>query len=111
MQRGIPFALQACRDTPTDLRYRWMLRALTLHAGQSESKIPEGFRLKVPAGDRAIFQLRDVTKACGAERMALGRGASWGDFDNDGREDILVGCRCARLFVCFAIAAKGHLKM
>ncbi len=88
---GIPFALQACRDTPTDLRYRWMLRALTLHAGQPESKIPEGFRLKVPAGDRATFQLRDVTKACGAERMALGRGASWGDFDNDGREDILVG--------------------
>ena len=92
---GIPFALQACRDTPTDLRYRWMLRALTLHAGQSESKIPEGFRLKVPAGDRAIFQLRDVTKACGAERMALGRGASWGDFDNDGREDILVGAERA----------------
>jgi hypothetical protein len=27
--------------------------------------------------------------------MALGRGASWGDFDNDGREDILVGAERA----------------
>jgi len=92
---GIPFALQACRDTPSDVRYRWMLRTLTLHAGQLESKIPEEFRLKVPPGDRATFQLRDITKTCGAERMALGRGASWGDFDNDGREDILVGAERA----------------
>jgi ASPIC/UnbV protein/VCBS repeat protein len=90
-REGIPFALQACRDIPTDVRFRWILRALTLHAGQPESSIPEEFRLKTPLGARATFQFTDVTKDSGAARLALGRGASWGDFDNDGREDILVG--------------------
>lgn len=94
-EEGIPFALRACHDTPTDVRYRWMLRTLILHAGQPESKIPEEFRLKLPPGDRATFQFRDATANSGAERLALGRGASWGDFDNDGREDILVGAERA----------------
>jgi len=82
--------LQACRDTPTDVRFRWLLRTLTLHAGQPENKIPAEFRLQVPSGDTHV-SVRDVTKKSGAERLALGRGTSWGDFDNDGREDILVG--------------------
>ena len=92
---GIPFALQACRDTPSDIRFRWLLRALTLHAGQPESTIPAEFRLKMSSGDRSNFQFKDATQKSGAERLALGRGASWGDFDNDGREDILVGAERA----------------
>jgi hypothetical protein len=92
---GIPYALQACRDTPTDVRFRWLLRTLTLQAGQPENKIPAEFRLQIPSGDHSTFQFADVTKKSGAERLALGRGASWGDFDNDGREDILVGAERA----------------
>jgi ASPIC and UnbV/FG-GAP-like repeat len=88
---GIPYALQACRDTPDDIRYRWMLRVLTLHGRLSESTIPKEFRLKIPQDSPSGFQFRDVTKDANAGRLALGRGAAWGDFDNDGREDILVG--------------------
>lgn len=92
---GIPFALQACRDTPGDLRYRWMLRTLTLHAGQPENSIPKEFRLKIPAASPSTFRFRDVTDSSHAVRLALGRGAAWGDFDDDGREDILVGAERA----------------
>ena len=92
---GIPYALLACRDVPDELRYRWMLRVLTLHAGQPETTIPKEFRLKVPPCPASPFQFRDVTDASGAGRMALGRGAAWGDFDNDGREDFLLGAERA----------------
>jgi hypothetical protein len=92
---GIPYALQACRDTPDDLRYPWMLHVLTLHAGQPETTIPKEFRLKIPPPSPSTFQFRDVTEASGAGRLALGRGAAWGDFDNDGREDVLVGAERA----------------
>jgi len=92
---GIPYALQACRDTPDDLRYKWMLRTLTILAGQPESSIPKEFRLKVAPGYPSTFEFRDVTDSAGAGRLGLGRGAAWGDFDNDGRDDILVGAERA----------------
>jgi hypothetical protein len=92
---GIPYALRACRDKPDDVRFRWMLRTLTLHASKPESTIPPEFRLNIPAGDPSAFHFSDVTKSSGAGRFALGRGAAWGDFDNDGREDILVGAERA----------------
>jgi ASPIC and UnbV/FG-GAP-like repeat len=93
--KGIPYALQACRDVPNDIRHRWMLRALTMMAGRSEASIPDKFQLKVPASAPSPFRLEDVTKEAGIGRLELGRGAAWGDFDNDGREDILVGAERA----------------
>ncbi len=93
--RGIPYALQACSAAPETVHYRWMLRALTLMAGRAESTIPAAFRLRLPAEAKSPFHLRDVTAASGTGRVALGRGAAWGDFDNDGRDDILVGAERA----------------
>jgi ASPIC/UnbV protein/VCBS repeat protein len=92
---GIPYALQACKDSPEDIRYRWILRALTLHSGQPEKTIQESFRLNVPPAAPATFQFIDVTTISGTGRLALGRGAAWGDFDNDGSDDILVGAERA----------------
>jgi hypothetical protein len=94
-EEGIPYARQACQDNPDDIRYRWMLRVLTLHSGQSEKTIQESFRLNVPPAAPATFQFSDVTTNSGAGRLALGRGAAWGDFDNDGSDDILVGAERA----------------
>src|SRR5438270_427786 len=70
-------------------------RTLTLHAGQPDSSIPKEFRLKVPPSSPSAFHFRDVTDASGTLRLALGRGAAWGDFDNDGYEDIIVGAERA----------------
>ena len=92
---GIPYALRACQADSKDIRYLWMLRTLTLMAGKPENSIPAMLRLVVPAGSRASFRLEDVTDVSGTGRVALGRGAAWGDFDNDGREDILVGAERA----------------
>jgi len=94
-EEGIPYAHQACEDSPEDIRYRWMLRALTLHSGQPEKTIPQSFRLNVPPAAPATFQFGDVTTNSGTGRLALGRGAAWGDFDNDGSDDILVGAERA----------------
>ena len=89
--KGIPYAIQACRDVPADVRNRWMLRALTMMAGKPEETIPQEFRLKMPPSAPSPFHLEDVTAEAEVGRLQLGRGAAWGDFDNDGREDILVG--------------------
>jgi hypothetical protein len=92
---GIPYALQACRDVPTDIRYPWMLRALTMMAGRPEESIPAEFRIKMPPATPSPFRFEDVTLASEIGRLALGRGAAWGDFDNDGRDDVLVGAERA----------------
>lgn len=109
-EEGIPYALQACKDIPDDIRYRWMLRALKLHAGRPENTIPNSFRLNVSPGAATSFQFRDVTTSSGTGRLALGRGAAWGDFDNDGYDDILVGAERAP-FCLLAIAKTALSKM
>jgi len=93
--QGIPYALQACRDTPTDIRYRWMLRVLTILSGRPEKSIPSDLRITMPPSAASPFRFQDVTDEAGVGRLALGRGAAWGDFDNDGRDDILVGAERA----------------
>lgn len=93
--KGVPYALQACHDVPTDMRYHWMLRALTMMADQPEASIPSEFRVKISASPSSTFHFEDATADSGTGRLALGRGAAWGDFDNDGREDILVGAERA----------------
>jgi hypothetical protein len=93
--QGIPYALQACRDTPSDIRYRWMLNVLRILAGQPEKSIPKEFRLTMPQSAPSMVRFQDVTDDAGVGQFALGRGAAWGDFDNDGRDDILVGAERA----------------
>jgi len=92
---GIPYALQACRDVPTEVRYRWMLRVLTMMAGRPDTTIPSEFRVKMRSSPSSSFHFEDVTIDSGTGRLALGRGGAWGDFDNDGREDVLVGAERA----------------
>jgi len=92
---GIPYALQACRDIPTDVRYKWMLRVLTIQAKRPDSSIPEEYRLRMPAAAPSPFRFEDMAEEAEVGRLALGRGAAWGDFDNDGRDDILVGAERA----------------
>ncbi|MGH9354335.1 MAG: FG-GAP-like repeat-containing protein, partial [Terriglobia bacterium] len=87
---GIPYARMACKDDPADVRYRWMLRVLTILAGKPQVTIPLEDRLAVQPSARSPVHFVDVTKSAGVENFALGRGAAWGDFDNDGRDDLLV---------------------
>lgn len=88
--RAIPYAEMACKDDPASVRYRWMLRILTMLAGKPLSSIPLEYRLVVPPQAPSPIHFVDVTKSAGVQNFALGRGVAWGDFDNDGRDDLLV---------------------
>jgi hypothetical protein len=88
--QGIPYALEAVRDDPLDVRYRWMLRVLTILAGKPLDSIPLQYRLVVPPPASSPVHFVDVTQKAGAANFGLGRGTAWGDFDNDGRDDLLV---------------------
>ena len=88
--KGIPFALQACRDKPDDIRYRWLSRALTILARLPEDTIPLDCRIVAAPNAPSPVHFQDVTEAAGVGVYAMGRGAAWGDFDNDGHDDLLV---------------------
>lgn len=88
--QGIPYALEAAKDDPMDVRYRWMLRVLTILANKPLGTIPLQYRLVVQPSAPSPVHFVDVTKAAGVTNFALGRGVAWGDFNNDGRDDLLV---------------------
>ncbi len=88
--KGIPYALEACRDKPEDVRYRWMLRTLTILGQHPINSIPLDCALATPAFPSSPVHFVDVAKEAGVDLDAMGRGAAWGDYDNDGRDDLLV---------------------
>jgi tetratricopeptide (TPR) repeat protein len=89
-KQGIFYARLACKDNPSEIRYKWMLRAQTTMAGLPESSIPPEYRLQVPPGAPSPVRFLDVTTRARVENFALGRGVAWGDFDRDGYDDLLV---------------------
>ncbi len=88
--QGIPYALEACRDKPQDVRYRWMLRTLTLLAQRPLESIPMDCQLVTPPLHPSPVHFQEVGEAAGVSLVSMGRGAAWGDFDGDGRDDLLV---------------------
>ena len=106
---GIPYALLACQADPRDIRYRWMLRVLTLLAGREETTIPAEYRLAVPAAAPSPVHFEDVTQKAGLRHFSLGRGVAWGDFDRDDREDILV-CAERAPFTLFRNLGSGKFE-
>jgi tetratricopeptide (TPR) repeat protein len=89
-QEGIFYARLACKDDPLEVRYKWMLRAQTIMAGLPESSIPIEYRLHTPPSAPSPVHFVDATASAGVENFALGRGVAWGDFNRDGRDDLLV---------------------
>jgi tetratricopeptide (TPR) repeat protein len=89
-KQGIVYARLACKDNPSEVRYKWMLRTQTILAGLPESTIPPQFRLHVPLSAPSPVHFLDVTQMAGVENFALGRGVAWGDFDRDGYDDLFV---------------------
>lgn len=92
---GVEFAVTACHRAPNDLRCRWLLRTLVLSGGGAEADVLPPYRLHSPPSVPSTVRMRDATDAAGVGRWALGRGVAWGDFDNDGRDDILVAAERA----------------
>jgi hypothetical protein len=103
---GIPYALDACRDNPQDVRYRWLLRTLTILAQHPLSSIPLDCALVTPPLQPSPVHFQDVGEAAGVNLDAMGRGAAWGDFDNDGRDDLLV-CSERGPFTLYRNLGKG----
>jgi hypothetical protein len=89
-EQGIFYARLACKADPSEVRYKWMLRSQTIMAGLSESTIPFQYRLHVPPATPSPVHFVDVTQKAGVENFALGRGVAWGDFDQDGYDDLFV---------------------
>jgi tetratricopeptide (TPR) repeat protein len=89
-EQGIGYARLACKDDPSEVRYKWMLRTQTIMAGLPESTIPPPLRLHLPPAAPSPVHFIDVTKKAGVENFALGRGVAWGDFDRDGYDDLFV---------------------
>ena len=106
---GIPYALKACQNNPKGILYHWMLRVLTLLAGRPETTIPSEYRVVLPAPAPSPVHFQDVTQEAGVSHFALGRGVAWGDFDRDGREDLLV-CAERAPFRLFRNLSGGKFK-
>lgn len=105
-EKGIPYALQACRDDSQDVRYRWLLRTLTLLAGHSEDSIPLDCRLATQTLPPSPVHFEDVAEDAGIRLVSMGRGAAWGDFDRDARDDLLI-CSERGPFRLFRNLGKG----
>ena len=106
---GIPHARRACELDSQNLRHRWMLRVLTLMAGREETTIPEAYRVTMSPAAPSLVKFQDVTQEAGVSTLALGRGSAWGDFDGDGREDLL-DCAHRAPFRLFRNLGKGKFE-
>ena len=106
---GIPHARRACELDSQNLRHRWMLRVLTLMAGREETTIPEAYRATMPPAAPSPVKFQDVTQGAGVSTLALGQGSAWGDFDGDGREDLL-DCAHRAPFRLFRNLGKGKFE-
>ena len=71
--KGIPYALEACRDKPEDVRYRWMLRTLTILGQHPINSIPLDCALATPAFPSSPVHFVDVAKEAGVDLDAMGR--------------------------------------
>jgi FG-GAP-like repeat/ASPIC and UnbV len=90
--RAIQALLEVLRQTPDDLRARWLLNVAHMTLGSYPDGVPERQRIPpaVFAPDYPLPRFDNVAKDMGLEIFGISGGAVLDDFDNDGRLDLMV---------------------